>query len=453
MRARNREALYTLSRTFERCGGKRARRGGDAVGASTLETMDKPLDPAASEAAARTDASSAEAPDQVVTVSGTLGAGCLDANAIAVKNLGDDEASAAPVAAGAKKKRRAGDERGICPYAAGAAAAAPAVKLGKKRKASAAADSSADASVSVVDTAAARKAEPVPKQEDGRAAGCAADAALANGGAALGLKAKAGKKRKAGMEGGAAQAGSSVSGWRTAGPPKSALAIARGSGAAAAPEDPDPAAGREVLLHVPASAPKAAKAMKSAVARKQAAAGQAPASAAGERTGGMPNGLRAVPAVCPAAEAASAATPASATPAAGVHIVAQRAAAATAPAAGKRAGKAVPAASAEAAASAKKHVKFALSRNLAHAFGAPVPPADVRTPPSSQPKGSALKCMGAAHLSPGGSAPGRLGGRGAGKGVAGAGQSRLGGRAASAVRRLAARSPKAIPRAQAAQFF
>lgn len=36
-------------------------------------------------------------------------------------------------------------------------------------------------------------------------------------------------------------------------------------------------------------------------------------------------------------------------------------------------------------------VKFALKRNLYFAKGGPVPPADVRTPPTAKPKGSALK--------------------------------------------------------------
>ncbi|CAI7777753.1 unnamed protein product [Closterium sp. NIES-53] len=50
-----------------------------------------------------------------------------------------------------------------------------------------------------------------------------------------------------------------------------------------------------------------------------------------------------------------------------------------------------PAGKAGGAGKRKKKVKFVLSRNLEMAKGGPVPPPAVRTPPASQPKGSALK--------------------------------------------------------------
>ena len=60
-------------------------------------------------------------------------------------------------------------------------------------------------------------------------------------------------------------------------------------------------------------------------------------------------------------------------------------------------------------------VKFALKKNLYFAKGGPVPPPDVRTPPTAKPKGSALKKSSALAKAP--------------------------------------QSPKSIPRAKAALFF
>ena len=65
-------------------------------------------------------------------------------------------------------------------------------------------------------------------------------------------------------------------------------------------------------------------------------------------------------------------------------------------------------------------VKFALKRNLYFAKGGPVPPADVRTPPTAKPKGSALKRSSLLPMGSLGKAP---------------------------------RSPGSIPRAKAALFF
>lgn len=61
-------------------------------------------------------------------------------------------------------------------------------------------------------------------------------------------------------------------------------------------------------------------------------------------------------------------------------------------------------------------VKFALKKNLYFAKGGPVPPADLRTPPTAQPKGSALK-------------------------------------KSSLLVHRAPKSPRSIPRAKAAMFF
>lgn len=65
-------------------------------------------------------------------------------------------------------------------------------------------------------------------------------------------------------------------------------------------------------------------------------------------------------------------------------------------------------------------MKFALKRNLYFAKGGPVPPADVRTPPTAKPKGSALKRSSMLPMGSLGKVP---------------------------------RSPKGIPRAKAALFF
>jgi ribosomal RNA-processing protein 1 len=67
-------------------------------------------------------------------------------------------------------------------------------------------------------------------------------------------------------------------------------------------------------------------------------------------------------------------------------------------------------------------VKFALKKNLYFTKGGPIPPADLRTPPTAQPKGSALKrrsLQGPSALQP----------------------------------RSAPKSPGSVPRAKAAMFF
>ncbi len=95
---------------------------------------------------------------------------------------------------------------------------------------------------------------------------------------------------------------------------------------------------------------------------------------------------------------------------------------------------------AAAAAGRPKSVRFSLRRNIVNTIGNAPVPADVRTPPSSRPKGSALK-----KAAPGDAGPTatRLARRLAA--AAGAGPSKLGGRGVP--------SPYSVPRPRAAEFF
>ena len=107
--------------------------------------------------------------------------------------------------------------------------------------------------------------------------------------------------------------------------------------------------------------------------------------------------------------------------------------------------------------SQRKSVRFSLKRNLINTIGQAPFAAEIRTPPTSKPKGPALKRVsGVAD-----SAPGRLQSHkqkrkaaaaeaAAAAGTRSAGKSR-GERSAAAARSLP--SPKSIPRPRAAEFF
>lgn len=112
----------------------------------------------------------------------------------------------------------------------------------------------------------------------------------------------------------------------------------------------------------------------------------------------------------------------------------------------------------------KKNVRFALRRNLVMTIGQPPLPEDVRTPPTSRPKGSALKAGAPAPST----APGRLSGGNPEKGST-RGKSKLGRKGSASVgkstggvqqanghkarRKLQLPSPLTLPRPKAAEFF
>ena len=435
VRARNREALYALSSAFERCAGKRARRSG-ATGISKPEALLDPAAPAEPPGGAGAPGAGdvepgvgARAPSGKVSSSaGTRHAVAarpappeftlrpLDSRLVHAKRLRPAAAEAPELASSAggaeaavlpprssRQERKAGGGA-VGPLSGGAAAKAV---LGSKRKAAGTEGSGSGAVVcgSTHETAAEQGGAPAVGRDAGDAAAAMPLETLDLGASAAPVVAilKLGKKKR--------------------------RALAKAGGAA---EAADAAAG---------------------TASTGGAGGATPSAQSGSGRGKPAAGGSATPALQALCSEGGAEAPAAVveTPAG------------TEGAGGSASGGA--AAAAAAAAACKKRVKFALSRNLAHSFGAPAPPPAVRTPPGAQPKGSALKhaAGGPAGGSPViifrrskkpmGSAPGRLGGGGSGVPGVGLGQSRLGLQPGATVRRLAARSPKSLPRAQAAQFF
>ena len=432
VRARNREALYALSRTFERCAGKRARRSGAA---------ERPIPPALLDPAAPAEPpSDACAPGAAVA---EPDAGRCAPEGEAPPSAGAGHAAAAQSAAHEFTLRPL-DSRLVHARRLGQAAAA-APDLAPSTAAGEPAAGEAQAA------ALPHRARPQRRRADAGAAG-----PLSGGTAG---KAVLGSKRKAaGAHGEAVTSGVGRAAREAQAEQATALAGGRDARAAAATlpvETPDEGAGGAPV----AATPKLSKKKRRAQAKAAVAAGAAGAAAGTALTGGAGGAPGAHNELACGSPAEGGGAPASPAPDAEAP---RNASGAEAPAAEAEtpetmkgaaglAGGGVTAAAA-AAAACKKRVKFALSRNLAHTFGAPAPPPAVRTPPGAQPKGSALK-HGAEGSRVLGSAPGRLGGGGAGAPGAGSGQSRLGGKPGGTARRLAARSPKSLPRAQAAQFF
>jgi len=463
VRARNREALYTLSRAFERRGGKRARRGDGAAadpalaaaagsdpaphggpseaaelaqpGANSGRAAKTALEPDAAEAAgagaAACEAASGAGAAQPAAPSGAVGAG---GERGAAADACDGAAPAPRKAKGRKRREEAAQGAAGAAPAGSGASDVPESKPGRKRKGAPARVRGVDGHLEVVLAAGSRDAAAAKAKRKHVSASVPGSAGAAQ---ASGAPAQAA----------ATQLGEPASGERGA---------ASADGAASLPAPSQIALGERAASAKPASGAAAPLRDESGKKKKKRKSGQAAVPAAGAaQAGGTPAG----PALIKkrmkrgTVEKASA----GAMPGAGGVQGADGAMVAcrTAPAARAAGSGGAEAAAAAAAAAQTKRVKFALSRNLAHSFGGQVPPADVRTPPGAQPKGSALKAGAAAGSGKGFrrlSAPGRLGGPDAEK--RSKGQSRLGaGSGGSAVRRLAARSPKAIPRAQAAQFF
>ena len=440
MRARNREALYALSRTFERCAGKRARRSG-AAERPMRQGLLNPAAPAE-------PLSDAGAP-------GTAGAE-PDAGRRAPKG----EAPPLPGDGQVVDAQRALHEFTLRPLdlrlvhakqvAAEAPDLAPSAAVGQP----AAGEVAGEAEAAVLPP----KARPQRRRVDSGVAG------PSTGGAA-GKAVRWSKRKAAGADGAAGEAAASgVGGAAREAEAEQASAPAGGRDAdAAALTSPTEALDEGAGGRPVAPAPKAGKKKRRAQAKAGGAAGAAGAAAGTALTGGAGGapGVHCEPA-CATPAKGDGAAPASPAPGAAAP---RNASGAEAPAAEAETPEGMKGAAglassgataASAAAASKKRVKFALSRNLAHTFGAPAPPPAVRTPPGAQPKGSALKhgAEGSRVLSRvAGSAPGRLGGGGAGAPGARPGQSRLGGKPGGTVRRMAARSPKSLPRAQAAQFF
>ena len=437
MRARNREALYSLSRTFERCAGKRARRSGAA---------ERPVPQASSDPAAPAERLSDAGAPGTAGAEPDAGGRARDGKALPCASNG--HATAAQPAAHEFTLRPLDSRLEHAKRLGQAAAEAP--DLAPSAVAGEPAAGGAEAAV------LPPKVRPQRRKADAGAAGPLAGGAA--GKAVLGSKRKAAAADGAGGE--AVVSGPSGAAREAEADEASTLAGGRDAGAAALALPMDALALDEGAGGAPAAAaPKPGKKKRRAQAKADAAAGAAGGAATTALTGGAGDGSLAARSGPARAEPVMASSAAPASPSAHDESGAKAPAAeAETPedmvrAAGSAGGGATAAAAAAAAAACKKRVKFALSRNLAHSFGAPAPPPAVRTPPGAQPKGSALK-----HGAEGsrvflGSAPGRLDGGSAGAFEAGSGQSRLGVKPGGTPRRLAARSPKSLPRAQAAQFF